>query len=123
MELKDITGIERIKMTDKEKRDYLLEILEAHGWMIRRFYPDDTIECYCCAKGKTGDVGMLIRPRVECILIDFWIRDLFNAFDVSISNIEVNLEYIEFTYKCFAMKIRLADGHVFMEYEPEEIEE
>lgn len=109
-------------MTDKEKKDYLLEILEAHGWRIRRFYPDDTKECYCCTKGKTGDVGILILPRDEYISFEFWIRDLRYA-DILFSYVEVNLEYIEFTYEGVAMKIRLADGHVFMEYEPEEIEE
>lgn len=110
-------------MPDKEKKDYLLKILEAHGWRTLRFYPDDTRECYRCKKGKLGDVGMIISPRDECILIEFWIRDIFDAIGISISSIEINLDYIEFTYEGVEIKVRLADGHVFMEYEPEEIEE
>lgn len=110
-------------LTNQEKKDYLLEILEAHGWRTLRFYPDDTRECYSCKKGKLGDVGLRIIPVYGCILIEFWIRDLCYAVDIPISNVEVNLDYIEFTYECIAMKIRLADGHVFMEYEPKEIEE
>ena len=63
-------------LTNQEKKDYLLEILEAHGWRTLRFYPDDTRECYSCKKGKLGDVGLRIIPVYGCILIEFWIRDL-----------------------------------------------
>lgn len=110
-------------MTDQEKLEFLLKALEENEWRICRFYPDDTRECYRCKKGKLGDVGMIISPRDECILIEFWIRDIFDAVGVSISSIEINSDYIKFTYECIAIKVRLADGHVFMEYEPEEIEE
>lgn len=101
----------------------MLEILEAHEWIIRRFYPDDTKECYICLKGKTGDVQILIHLIDECILFEFWIRNLCYGKDILISNVEVNSEYIKFTYEGVVVKVRLADGHVFMEYEPEEIEE
>lgn len=68
---------------------------------------------------KSDSCEELLEPA--CTLDDWANCEL--AKDIPISNVEVNLNYIKFTYEGVEIKVRLADGHVFMEYEPEEIEE
>ena len=115
-------------MTDQEKLEFLLKALEENDWDMSHYgYNLETGEMReIYANLKNGiDMCIVYDNKNQGFLLKIYMiyKKCEPVFVLASDTCEVYADHIEFVYEGVAMEIRLADGHVFMEYEPEEIEE
>lgn len=113
-------------MTDKEKKEFLSEVLEENGWISTHS---------CCINGKDQVLSDYNRWSKEGVLISIVtnekIRDqnvniYINRWCISslpIREYEIYSDHLEFMSFGVDVMVRFSDAYVLMEYEPKEIEE
>lgn len=111
-------------MTEQEKQEFLFKALEENGWEgIRNCSVDDEgrVRKYC--RWTKNNVRMNILdyegkdPKLAIFIDNWYITHVY------FRECKVFSDRIEFSFSGASVIVRLADGHVFMEYEPEEGDE
>ena len=112
-------------MTDKEKKDFLIEALKDNHWPMTgelKFSEDKEFyfESYDAIKNRVK-ISIANYPEYGDIMLYISING--KQFSVAeVRDCEVYSDHIEFLDADVSVMVRLSDGYVLMEYEPSEPE-